>query len=199
MKKRPLIAMLCVCTLCGCATESDENKAFITESEVESLIEGYITYEKYTVYSSSSIGVEAYDTVTEETANDSVIIEEEAVVVPESTVTDGYLKVTNEKYDTWEEWTAFGKGIFCDELYDRLTESNTSFINIDGYTYCLPGDMGWYVSSEYTYDITESTEEKAVIEVRRTELMPGEDDTVHIDTFVMYPTENGWRIGEHIK
>lgn len=198
MKKRLIIAMLCVCALCGCATESDENKTFITESEVESLIDGYITYEKYTVYSSSSIGVESLDTVTEENADDSVTAEEEEVIVSESTVTDGYLKVTNEKYDTWEEWTAFGESIFSKELFASLTENNTLFINVDGYTYCLPGDMGWYVSSEYTYDITESTEEKAVVEVRRTELVPGEDDTVHIDTFVMYPTENGWRIGEHI-
>lgn len=199
MKKRLLIAMLLVCTLYGCSAESDEANAFVTEAEVESLMDGYITYEKYTVYSSSSIGVEAYDTVTEESAEDSVIIEEdESVTVPESMVTDGYRRVINEKYDTWEEWTAFGKSIFCDELYDSLTENNTSFINIDGDTYCLPGDMGWYVSSEYTYDITDSTVDKAVVELRRTELVPGEEDTVHIDTFVLYPTENGWRIGEHI-
>lgn len=201
MKKRLVIALLCLSALCGCNAETekdvgDENTTFITESEIESLIDRYLTYEKYTVYSSSSMEVLNENTVTDDTSDDSVIAEEEEVIVPESTVTDGYLKVINENYDTWEEWTAFGESIFSKELFASLTENNTLFINVDGYTYCLPGDMGWYVSSEYTYDITESTAEKAVVEVRRNELVPGEDDTVHIDTFVLYPTENGWRIGE---
>ena len=59
--------------------------------------------------------------------------------------------------------------------------------------------MGWSVSKEYTYRITESTSERVVIEMTRSERNPGGEDLEQINIFALPRTENGWRIGEWLQ
>lgn len=153
----------------------------LTDAEITALIDTYLIYERYTVYSSDSMEME-----------------------PNYIELDGrfFNKVTDEAYDTWAEWTAFVESIFCgDSLTAEMEriETEQRFVNVDGNTYCQAGGMGWYVSGEYTYQITESTADRVVIEMIREELNPGGENLEHINTFALHHTENGWRIGEWIQ
>ncbi len=194
MKKRWIFALLCLAILTGCTnapvdadpadagTEEAEEVTYITDAEITALIDTYLVYERYTVYASDSMEME-----------------------PEAVEIDGrfFNKVTDPAYDTWDEWTAFAERIFCgDALTAEMAqmENDQRFISVDGSTYCQAGSMGWYISGEYTYRITEGTADRVVIEVIRQEGTPGEYETTdHIRSYVLYPTENGWRIGEYLQ
>lgn len=147
----------------------------LTDEEITALIDTYLVYERYTVYASDSMQME-----------------------PNYIEIDGrfYHKVTDEAYDTWAEWTAFVERIFCGDYLTERMKNEVNFINVDGHTYCQAGGMGWYVSGEYTYKITESSAERVVIEMTREELNPGGENLSHINTFALHRTDSGWRIGE---
>ena len=198
MKKRWIPVLLCLVVLAGCTNapvdegvlpsepetvqEEGEEVTYITDAEITALIDAYLLYERYTVYASDSM----------QTAFEAVEING-----------NFFNKVTDPAYDTWDEWTAFAEGIFCGDALTAEMErlkNDQRFIDMDGYTYCQAGSMGWYISKEYTYRITEGTADRAVIEVVRQEGTPGEYETTdYIRNYVLYPTENGWRIGERMQ
>ena len=194
MKKRWILILLCLAVLNGCtetpadervlpseSTEAAEAVTEITDAEITALIDTYLLYERYTVYASDSMEME-----------------------PNYVEIDGrfFNKVTDPAYDTWEKWTAFVESVFCgDNLtseMDRIV-SEQRFTEVNGLTYCQAGSMGWYISSEYTYRITESTADRVVIEMTRRELNPGGEDLEHINIFALHLTENSWRIGEWLQ
>ena len=195
MKKRWILILLCLAVLNGCTkTSSDEGHlpsvpadalpeeaeevTCITDAEITALIDTYLIYERYTVYDSSSMETDP----------------KVSLVVDART----YNKVKDEAYDTWEEWRAFGESIFCGEAWEERRR-NENFIEIDGDTYCSEGAMGWSVSKEYTYRIIESTSDRVVIEMTRSERNPGGEDLEQINIFALHRTENGWRIGEWLQ
>lgn len=144
---------------------------FISDNEIRSLMERYLLHEYYTRYESLEI--------------DSTSVDDSGM----------FFKVTNEEYDTWSEWTLFCESIFHGEaLYDSIEQSEM-IKNIDGYTYCCPGSIGWYLSNEYTYEIVKSNPERALIQISRQEITPGEnEETERIWFYLLGLTENGWRI-----
>lgn len=87
-----------------------------------------------------------------------------------------YFKVLNKEYDTWSEWTSFCESIFYGEaLYDSIEQSEM-IKNIDGYTYCCPGSIGWYISSEYSYELIKSSQERALVKISRQKISTGENE-----------------------
>ena len=110
-----------------------------------------------------------------------------------------YYKVTDENYDTWSEWISFVESIFCGE-YLESAKNNDLYINVDGYTYCRPGSMGWYLSEDYSYSIIENKISEVVISVSYEELSPTATETTTYQTFtyVLKNTDNGWRVSGRI-
>ena len=110
-----------------------------------------------------------------------------------------YNKVIDEKYDTWEEWTAFVSSVFCGDYLANIIKNSDLYINVDGYTYCMQGGMGWYLSEEYTYEIIENNVTEVVINISYEDNSPGaENGASQTFTYVLTKTENGWRISNQL-
>ncbi len=143
----------------------------ISENEIIALFERFHLYERYTVHESESMEID------ESTRNDG-----------------GFCKITDEKYDTWDEWTAFYESIFTEEYAAELIKAEDGYKSIDGFTYCRPGVMGWNLLPMKSYKIEEVYGNEAAVSVCRTELHPGEDSSDEYFLFILRYTDNGWRI-----
>ena len=144
-----------------------------------SLFERYLLHEQYTVYSSSSID---YD--------------QEVITQYNSHY---YNRVTDERFDTWEEWTAFVGSIFCGDYLNTIMENEEKFINLDGKTYVVVGDMGWLLSRTYTYEVLESDWESAKVSITRRQINPGAEDSEFTAVYQLIRTDGGWRIEGRIQ
>ena len=110
-----------------------------------------------------------------------------------------YLKVTNERYDTYAEWTAFVESIYTGEMLEQIKgELEEAFIDVDGYTYVTPTAFPNYFSDEYTYRIVESGENTAKITLTRTYAPVGLEATEEYFTYVLTKTDAGWRISDRV-
>ncbi len=149
-------------------------ESYISGEDIEALMQKYLLHEMYTVYDSLN--------------TDSSSRDESGV----------YFKVSDEKYDTWDEWIAFYESIFAGVILEEqlnILEAEKVIVNIDGYTYCTPRGMGWILSDEYSYDIVRSSQTRAVVEISRTEHSFGEPNpTERIWYFLFGLTDDGWRI-----
>ncbi len=174
-----VVLVLCIVagTVIGCGVTNRDGTSGestpIFEEELPGLMERYLLHEKYTVYSSLCVD----DSVKDESGM--------------------YFKVSDEAFDTWEEWTSFIASIFAGDALTAATPDPRGYKNIDGYTYCAPGDMGWYISGEYSYEILEQDAEGALVLISRYEIEPGEDagtEKKRTWQFHFGLTEDGWRI-----
>ncbi len=108
-----------------------------------------------------------------------------------------YLKVTDERYDTYAEWTAFVESIYTGEMLEQmLSELESIVIDVDGYSYaaCIGGIN--YLSYEYTYEIGDSDDDTVLITVHRIKNKLGEDPKEVDFTYLLTKTGAGWRISD---
>ncbi len=157
-----------------CVGNDEVTECYISGAEIEALMQQYLLHEMYTVYDSLNA--------------DSSSVDESGI----------YFKVSDENYDTWDEWIAFYESIFAGVALEEqlgILETEKVIKNIDGYTYCIPGGMGWTLSNEYLYDIVRCNQTRALVEISRTEHNFGESDpTERIWYFLLGLTDDGWRI-----
>lgn len=190
MKKTTLTILLCAAlVLSACnitshdnnVTESTENindalnnPDSITDSEISELIDAYLAFEFLTERASDSMSVD-YDQL----------------------YTDGlyyYHKVTDERYDTWTEWTEYVGSIFTDDYLTRILNTKDVFVNVDGDTYWQSGAMGWYIEDGYTYETSDIGTDKMTLRIIRTESVPEEEENIITTNFELCMTDDGWRI-----
>ena len=190
MKKTTLTLLLCaalVLSACNTTPHDDSvtestvnindtmnNPDAITDSEISELIEAYLAFEFLTERASDSMSVD-YD----------------------QSYTDGlyyYHKVTDERYDTWEEWAAYVGSIFTGDYLTRILNTKEVFINVDGYTYWQSGAMGWYIEDDYTYETSDISTDKMTLRIIRTESVPEEEENIITTNFELCMTDGGWRI-----
>ncbi len=152
----------------------------LTDEDIAPLLERFRLYEQYTVYASDSMEVDY------KTQDDSGLY---------------YYKVTDETYDTWDEWTSFYESIFTEDYAAELMQTEDLYKNIDGYTYCMPGAMGWYLGRVISYEITAQNGDEAVVEIVRRNSLPSDvppsGEIVPRDeafTYYLRYTDDGWRI-----
>ncbi len=179
-----IIAALILClvagTVIGCTEQEDDQKinnetTHILEEEIAQLMERYLLHERYTVY--SSLSVDSSFSAKDEDRT--------------------YYRVANEEYDTWEEWIAFIESIFTGDALTNAEPNPYSYIEVDGYTYCRPGDMGWYISGEYKYEIIEQNDKSAIVLISRYENEPSEVGIKENElqwNYSLVMTDAGWRI-----
>lgn len=189
------IGIICSCTMDEISEEPNSNISLetpgmveelfpeetettgITDVDIILLMDAFHLFQEYTEYSSDSMPVD--QTITDASGR--------------------YFKVTDEKYDTWIEWIAFIESIFCGEYLTERLKNSELYINIDGFTYCCPGSMGWYLSKEYTYEIIENSKSDVIIDIKREDLSPGNSE-MDVETFryVLHLTDAGWRIAGQV-
>jgi len=169
----------------GCCLTEDDGTVYITEEEIDELMQAYLLHEKYTCYDSDSImGVPPGS-------------EGGAVEIP---ITDDYMKVYTPEYDTWDEWIAFIESIYWGEelmeVLDRM-ENDAMYINRDGFTYVRPGGMGWYISKDYTAEVLSSSVNFAQVKITRQEVEVGTDNTTdYTRIFFLQKNDGKWRIAD---
>jgi len=111
--------------------------------------------------------------------------------------TPDVLKVIDEKYDTYDEWTAFVESIYTESALDMIQRRLSEFaFDADGYTHVKAGAMGYYLSEDYTYEIVEYTEDTAKITLTRTYAPVGLESTEEEFTYLLTKTGAGWRIAD---
>ena len=111
--------------------------------------------------------------------------------------TPDVLKVIDEKYDTYDEWTAFVESIYTGEMLEQmLSELESIVIDVDGYSYASCTALPYLWSDEYTYKIVESDENTAKITLTRTYAPVGLESTEEEFTYVLTKTGAGWRISD---
>lgn len=165
MKKVLLISALIISILCcGCHNVQKQ----ISDEEINTLLQGRRQIDSILMY-------------------DSLVFDTESKV---SFNGFDYYRVIDEKYDEWNEWTAYVKSIYSDEIAEIILKDN-KMINIDGKTYTDGGGKGNPLSDEYTYEIVSETNDTVTILLKNTDNFTSETIETEI---ILVKTSNGWRI-----
>lgn len=101
-----------------------------------------------------------------------------------------YYRVSDEKYDEWNEWTAYVKSIYVDDAAEMIF-NDFKIIEINGKTYTNDGAMGKSISDEYTYEIASEANDTVTILLKNTDNFTSETIETEI---ILVKTSNGWRI-----
>lgn len=101
-----------------------------------------------------------------------------------------YYRVSDEKYDEWNEWTAYVKSIYVDDAAEMIF-NDFKIIEINGKTYTNDGAMGKSISDEYTYEIASEANDTVTILLKNTDNFTS--DTIETE-IILVKTSNGWRI-----
>lgn len=101
-----------------------------------------------------------------------------------------YYRVSDEKYDEWNEWTTYVKSIYVDEAAEMIF-NDFKIIEINGKTYTNDGCMGKSISDEYTYEIASEANDTVTILLKNTDNFTSETIETEI---ILAKTSNGWRI-----
>ena len=182
-----LVNLMLLCNV-GCSSQNDDsvtestvnindamnNPDSISDTEISELIEAYLSFEFLTEQASDSMKVDC-----------------------DQSYTDGlyyYHKVTDDRYDTWTEWTEYVGSIFTGDYLTRILNTKEVFINVDGYTYWQSGAMGWYIEDGYTYETSDIGTDKMTLRIIRTESVPEEEENIITTNFELCMTDGGWRI-----
>lgn len=147
-------------------------KADITDEEIRALVAAQ--FECSDLIKVSNASVEKDMTQTDETGN--------------------YFKVTDQRFDEWNEWQSYVISIFDNDVAGQIVNSGV-FIPVDGQTYCKIIDNPKNTSDDFEYTVSLNTENKVVVTVKRDITSEGED-TYSILNLVLKKTDAGWRIGE---
>ncbi|MGN1408593.1 MAG: hypothetical protein ACI4XJ_00290 [Eubacteriales bacterium] len=159
--------------------EVTEEKTAISTEEITVLIDNYLLYVCYTQYGAPRVGEESI-TVADE--SDPAIQRE-------------FFKVTDDRFDTWEDWTAFLESIFSGDCLEDALANQVHIKNIDGCTYHDDGAMGWNRSPGYTYEINETPNDETTVRIIQKDVFTDEE---HITEFICVHTEDGWRFDERV-
>ncbi len=155
----------------------EESTPALTESDIDEVMQRYFEYEEYTVYSSASVQISA-----ETVEMDSRV----------------YNRVTDERFDDWNEWLNYIGNIYCGDLLIEKIEGQNYFTGVDGKTYVMPGEMGWYISQEYTSEYSANDDGSYNVKIFRNKKNPGFDDIICEYNYIFTHTDNGWRISGEI-
>lgn len=104
-----------------------------------------------------------------------------------------YYNITDENYDTWDEWSALFYSVYTDEFAENLLNLGT-VINIDGAAYSDGGSRGNDVDNNYEYSVVETQSGSITVEMYRPYHPEGDEDATKVDVIVIVKTDYGWRI-----
>ncbi len=157
MKKRlSFLLALLIPALCLTGCLKKEPEEFPTE-EIEALLDDYLEYERYTVYDTPSMKADWDHPVDVKGKSHR------------------YSRVTDPRFDTWEEWTAFAGSIFGGRYLIQRFNEQDHFLNLDGDTYCFGVTAAWSLSQDYEYEILYPEDGGVVLELRRTGFGQGDE------------------------
>ncbi len=104
-----------------------------------------------------------------------------------------YYQVTDQRYNTWEEWEAYIRYCFTDELAEEYLNDDL-FLNVDGYLYCSTGGIGYPYTDDYTYELLTNGDGVATVRVSIPSAWDDEEPDERILTLVL--DEEHWKISD---
>ncbi|MCH5193531.1 MAG: hypothetical protein J1F11_06185 [Oscillospiraceae bacterium] len=105
-----------------------------------------------------------------------------------------YYKIIDERYDTWDEWSALFHSIYTDEFADNLLNNFDTVVNINGETYSNGGSRGSDVDNNYSYTVIFANDNEMIIDMTRGYYFEGYENSFEVDRLRMVRTDAGWRI-----
>lgn len=105
-----------------------------------------------------------------------------------------YYKIIDEKYDTWDEWSALFHSIYTDEFADNLLNNFDTVVNINGETYSNGGSRGDDTDNNYNYTVVFANDNEMMIDMTRGYHPQGDENSFMVDRLVIVRTDSGWRI-----
>ena len=166
MKNIMLFMFVLVISILCCSCNSAQN--YISDEEINSLIQDKQQIDSFIMYDTLQ-----YDEESKVSVNDL-----------------DYYRVIDEKYNEWNEWTAYVKSIYSDEAAEMII-NDPKIIEINGETYTNDGCKGSDISDEYTYKIISELSDTVTILLKNTDNFTSE--TIETE-MIFVNTSNGWRI-----
>lgn len=105
-----------------------------------------------------------------------------------------YYKIIDERYDTWDEWSALFYSIYTDEFANGLLNNFNTVVNINGETYSNGGSRGKDTDSDYNYTVVFANDTNMIVEMTRGYHPVGDENSFLVDKLSMVRTDAGWRI-----
>ena len=105
-----------------------------------------------------------------------------------------YYKITDKRYDTWDEWSALFYSIYTDEFADNLLNNFDTVVNINGETYSNGGSRGNDTDSDYDYTVVFANDNEMMVDMTRGYHPVGDENSFLVDRLSMVRTDAGWRI-----
>lgn len=105
-----------------------------------------------------------------------------------------YYKITDEKYDTWDEWSGLFYSIYTDEFANNLLNNFNTVVNINGDTYSDGGSRGSDIDNNYDYTVISANDNRMIVDMTRGYHPTGDEDSFMVDRFIIVKTDSGWRI-----
>ncbi len=110
-----------------------------------------------------------------------------------------YYPVIDKKFDTWDEWEAYIRSSYADNLAEEFLAYD-GMVSIDGKTYCKGGGRGYDLTDEYTVRILSDEPEKVTVHVKNPSVWNDEDPVPVFEEkdYVLVKLDGGWKIEDII-
>lgn len=105
-----------------------------------------------------------------------------------------YYKITDEKYDTWDEWSGLFYRIYTDEFANNMLNNFNTVVNINGDTYSDGGSRGSDIDNNYDYTVIFANDDRIMVDMTRGYHPTGDEDSFMVDRLSIVKTDSGWRI-----
>lgn len=105
-----------------------------------------------------------------------------------------YYKITDEKYDTWNEWSGLFYSIYTEEFANNLLNNFNTVININGDTYSDGGSRASNIDNSYDYTIIYINDNSMMLDMTRGYHPTVDENSFMLDRLCFVKTDSGWRI-----
>lgn len=105
-----------------------------------------------------------------------------------------YYKITDEQYDSWDEWSGLFYSIYTDDFANNLLNNFDTVVNINGNTYTDGINRGSDIGNDYDYTVIYINGNSMMVDMTRGYRPTGDEDSSLVLRLNLIKTDSGWRI-----
>lgn len=105
-----------------------------------------------------------------------------------------YYKVTDERFDEWNEWVEYVRTVYSENMEEKILTS-ARYININGFTFTDGLATGCDILFDrYTYEMSDPVDGRPVCNVKLPDAFDESGGSFFTETITFENTVDGWRI-----
>lgn len=109
-----------------------------------------------------------------------------------------YYKVTDERFDEWNEWVEYVRTVYSENMEEEILTS-ARYININGFTFTDGLSQGSDILfHQYTYEMSDPADGRPVCIVKLPDAFDESGENFFTETITFENTANGWRICDYV-